>query len=236
MVEFAITKASTRWPVRRGRRLEKFYAGQLRLLDKIRFDAISQAGKVDYLLIRGRLLREQKQAGGRGRRERNRGVDSVPADHRRFRRSAAADGDHRCAEIRAGAGKAGQGYRRREGLESGAKANPASLNRAAQRLEQFAATLRNWYDFYELYDPKFVWWMEVSTRRRMRQWMRMRSSCTRNRAWLARSTQAAGGAAGGRAVVAGTAAVAEGARRAAAVRWEVTKNYREWVRPATMRW
>ncbi|MBS0532716.1 MAG: hypothetical protein JSR72_01545, partial [Proteobacteria bacterium] len=40
--------------------LEKFYAQQLRLLDGIRFDKLSQPGKVDYLLLRGRLLREQK--------------------------------------------------------------------------------------------------------------------------------------------------------------------------------
>jgi hypothetical protein len=40
--------------------LEKFYTGQLRLLDGIRFDDISQSGKVYYLLLRSRLLREQK--------------------------------------------------------------------------------------------------------------------------------------------------------------------------------
>lgn len=34
------------------KKLEGFYAGQLRLLDAMNFDAFSQAGKVDYLLIR----------------------------------------------------------------------------------------------------------------------------------------------------------------------------------------
>ena len=42
-------------------KLEGFYTGQLRLLDAIRFDALSQPGKVDYLLLRSRLEREQKQ-------------------------------------------------------------------------------------------------------------------------------------------------------------------------------
>ena len=42
-------------------KLEKFYADQLQLLDRIHFDAMSQAGKVDYLLLRSRLEREQKQ-------------------------------------------------------------------------------------------------------------------------------------------------------------------------------
>ena len=33
-------------------KLERFYAEQLQLLEKIHFDALSQAGRIDYLLIR----------------------------------------------------------------------------------------------------------------------------------------------------------------------------------------
>ena len=47
-------------PVRQTK-LEGFYKEQLRLLDGMRFDVLSQAGKVDYLLLRERLLREQRQ-------------------------------------------------------------------------------------------------------------------------------------------------------------------------------
>ena len=49
--------------------LEKFYATQLRLLDGIRFDQIGQPGKVDYLLLRSRLLSEQKEVMADAQRE-----------------------------------------------------------------------------------------------------------------------------------------------------------------------
>ena len=44
---------------------------------------------------------------------------------------------------------------------AGKKGNPTVLNRAAQRLEQLRVTMRGWYGFYALYDPKFVWWTEA---------------------------------------------------------------------------
>jgi hypothetical protein len=53
--------------VLRQAKLEKFYADQLQLLEKVTFDSLSQAGKVDYLLLRDRLLREQKQLGNQAR-------------------------------------------------------------------------------------------------------------------------------------------------------------------------
>src|ERR1700761_4346788 len=40
---------------------EKFYAGQLRLLESFHFDAMSQSGKVDYLLLRSHIEAEQRQ-------------------------------------------------------------------------------------------------------------------------------------------------------------------------------
>ena len=50
-------------------KLEGFYADQFNLLDAIHFDALSQSGKVDYLLIRSRLEREQKQLAEEGKRD-----------------------------------------------------------------------------------------------------------------------------------------------------------------------
>src|SRR5262245_29798939 len=47
----------------RQQKLREFYTAQLQLLEKVNFDGISQAGRVDYLLLRDRLLREQKQLG-----------------------------------------------------------------------------------------------------------------------------------------------------------------------------
>ena len=55
-------------PVRQSK-LEAFYADQLRLLEKMNFDALSQAGKVDYLLLRSRLDREKRQLADEARHD-----------------------------------------------------------------------------------------------------------------------------------------------------------------------
>src|SRR5579871_2049921 len=50
-------------------RLEKFYSEQLRLVESVNFDSLSQAGRVDYLLLRGRVLHEQKNLASDSRKE-----------------------------------------------------------------------------------------------------------------------------------------------------------------------
>jgi hypothetical protein len=142
-------------------KLEKFYAGQLQLLERINFDALSQPGKVDYLLIRDRLLREQKQLANEGRQdaevaalipfqqiiigfeEARRRMETVDPQ-----KSAAA-----LAQLSADIADA-------RSSASSSKANPAILNRAAVRLSQLRTALRTWFNFYDLYDPKFSWWVD----------------------------------------------------------------------------
>ena len=40
------------------------------------------------------------------------------------------------------------------------KASSAVLNHAAVRLSQLRNSLRTWFNFYDLYDPKFAWWID----------------------------------------------------------------------------
>ena len=49
--------------------LERFYTDQLRLVEKVNFDVLSQAGRVDYLLIRDLLLRDRRQLANEARQE-----------------------------------------------------------------------------------------------------------------------------------------------------------------------
>jgi hypothetical protein len=53
----------------RQEKLNKFYADQLQLLEKVNFDALAQLGKVDYLLLRARLRSEQAQLANQGRQD-----------------------------------------------------------------------------------------------------------------------------------------------------------------------
>jgi hypothetical protein len=48
-------------------KLEGFYTDQFRLLDGMRFDALSQSGKIDYILFRARLEREKKELANEAR-------------------------------------------------------------------------------------------------------------------------------------------------------------------------
>ncbi len=147
--------------VRQGK-LEKFYADQLQLLERIHFDAMSQAGKVDYLLLRSRLEREQRQLLAAGQRDAE--IQSLIPFQQTIigfeearRRMETVDGQKSAVAL--------EGLVRDVAVAkdsmSGVKKNPVVLNGAAQRLEQLRTTMRGWYDFYALYDPKFVWWVEA---------------------------------------------------------------------------
>jgi uncharacterized protein (DUF885 family) len=141
-------------------KLEAFYTGQLHLLEQIHFDALSQSGKVDYLLLHSRLLREQKQV-----------LAEAPLDaeiapiipfqqviidfeegRRRMDTLDAAKAATTLAKLNADIADA---------RASKSTAKPAALSRAANRLAQLRTTLRTWYNFYDLYDPKFSWWVDA---------------------------------------------------------------------------
>ncbi len=142
-------------------KLEKFYADQLQWLEKTGFDALSQEGKVDYLLLRDRLGREQKQLIHEAQQDAEvaalipfqRTIMGFEESRRRMdtvepQMSAAA-----LAKMTADIAAA-------RGADSQPKASPAILNRAAIRLSQLRVTVRTWFNFYDLYDPKFAWWVD----------------------------------------------------------------------------
>ncbi len=144
-------------------KLEKFYADQLQLLEKINFDAISQPGKVDYLLLRSRLEREQRQIIVEGQREPAIAAlipfqQTIIGFEEARRRMDTVDGQKSALALE----KLVREIAAAKDSLSGVKKDPAALNGAAQRLEQLRGALRTWYDFYALYDPKFVWWVEAS--------------------------------------------------------------------------
>ncbi len=143
--------------------LEKFYSGQLSLLEGIRFDEMSQPGKVDYLLLRDRLLREQRQVTEEGKRDAEVAAlipfqQTIIGLEEARRRMETIDAQKSAIALE----KLVHDIAVAKDSMAGVKGNPAVLNRAAQRLEQLRGTLTSWYDFYALYDPKFVWWVEAS--------------------------------------------------------------------------
>lgn len=142
-------------------KLEGFYVEQLRLLEAVNFDALSQSGKVDYLLLRNRLEHEKKQLVTEHQRDAEIAAlvpfQQIVIDlEEARRRMETVDGQKSAAALAnlvsaIAAAKVA-------GLPG--KPAPAILNRAAIRLTQLRTTLRTWFNFYALYDPKFSWWAD----------------------------------------------------------------------------
>jgi uncharacterized protein (DUF885 family) len=140
-------------------KLEGFYAEQFRLLDGIGFDALSQSGKVDYLLLRNHLERERKQLAEEARKDAEiaalipfqQTIIALEEARRRMETVDAQKAAAALAKMTADIAAA---------RAANAKAAPAALNRAAVRLAQLRNYLRAWYNFYDLYDPKFSWWVD----------------------------------------------------------------------------
>jgi uncharacterized protein (DUF885 family) len=143
-------------------KLEKFYADQLQLLEKIKFDNLSQPGKVDYLLLRERLLREQRQLGNESRLDADvatlipfqQTIIGFEESRRRMETIDPQKSAIALVQMNAAINDARSSV-------SSSKASPAILNRAAVRLTQLRNTLRTWFNFYSLYDPKFAWWVDA---------------------------------------------------------------------------
>jgi uncharacterized protein (DUF885 family) len=141
-------------------RVQDFYAEQLKLLAAINFDSLSQSGKVDYILLRGRLERENGQLAAEQRRD-SEIAELIPFQRiivdfeESRRRMETVDAQKSAASLV----KLSAGIAAVRGANP--TASPAILNGAAVRLVQLRNTIRSWYNFYSLYDPKFVWWTEL---------------------------------------------------------------------------
>lgn len=147
-------------PIRQTK-LEVFYAGQMKLLEGINFDALSQSGKVDYLLLRSRLEHESKQLAVDAKQDAEIAplapfqatIDGLEIARREMKnvdsQGAASALVKMVTDIAALKGATGT-----------VKASSAALNRAATRVVQLRNTLRVWFNFYDLYDPQFHFWLE----------------------------------------------------------------------------
>jgi uncharacterized protein (DUF885 family) len=149
-------------PARR-ERLARFHKESLDALSKLNFDSMSAEGRIDYLLFRNhlqheiRLLDLQDKADGGiaplapfskviiGLDESRRRMEAIDA------RKAAATLDALAKEI----------ADTNRSLETSLRTSPVKKTDGAQAaifVTTLRATLRNWFEFYNGYDPLFTWW------------------------------------------------------------------------------
>src|SRR6185436_17423125 len=166
----------------RRERFRKFYSDWLASLQKLNFDSMSQDGKVDYILFKNHLEYELRQLDIQGRqiseieplmpfgktiadleeaRRRMEPVDSAKVAALLTSLKKQVDDKRRAIEM--GLRPEGRGpisTTAADGATEPVRVKKTVANRAVNALNNVRATLRNWYTFYNGYDPVFTWWNE----------------------------------------------------------------------------
>jgi len=164
-------------PARR-ERFRKFYSDALERIQKLNFDSMSQEGKVDYLLLRNHLEHEMRQLDIQGKqiaeiqplvpflksiidleeaRRRMEPIDSAKTAATLTSLKKQIDDTRKAVE--AGLRPERGGATPPEGTEV-IKAKKTVAFRAVGAVNGLRNNLRNWYAFYNGYDPLFTWWNE----------------------------------------------------------------------------
>jgi uncharacterized protein (DUF885 family) len=167
-------------PARRDR-FKKFYHDWLISLQSLDFDSMSQDGKVDYILFKNHLEYELRQLDIQAKqlaeiqplipfaktiidleeaRRRMEPIESakVASSLNELRKQI----DDRRRAVEAGLPRPG---RPSGGGDTNSAIEPVQVkktvaNRAVQAINSLRGNLRNWYTFYNGYDPIFTWWNE----------------------------------------------------------------------------
>ena len=148
-------------------RFKQFYTDWLSLLGKMNFDALSQDGKVDYVLFKFRLEHELKQLELQTKALAEiapllpfaEAITNLAEARRRMEKleppKAAAQLNDLTKQLEA----------TRRTVEASLRAEPGKFkktagNRAASAVNSLRGTLRTWFGYYNGYDPLFTWWVD----------------------------------------------------------------------------
>ncbi len=160
----------------RRERFKKFYSDWLASLQSLDFDSMSQDGKIDYILFKNLLEYELRQLDIQSRQINEiepllpfaTRIIELEETRRRMEPLNPAKAAATLTELRKQVDE-----RRRAvelGLRSESRGGDASVesvrvkktvaNRAVAAINGLRTNLRNWYTFYNGYDPLFTWWNE----------------------------------------------------------------------------
>lgn len=151
-------------------RVEQFLRDTQAHLEGLDFDALTEEGRIDYLLLRNRLLWQLRELGHERRRiaEAAPLLPYVPAlialeDDRRAMKPLQPS---EAARIVTQAAVESKNFRTNLEAKLDAKApgfeapGKVVARRALRELEGVRQGFRNWHDFYSGYQPDFSWWVE----------------------------------------------------------------------------
>jgi uncharacterized protein (DUF885 family) len=145
----------------RVRRMRESYEGWSKGLERIDFDALEQAGKIDYLLLKNHVERQSKRLEHASKRDAEVHAlvpfwETIVALEQERKGMKWADGRgaaERLTSLQRAITEA------KERVEKGSlESNRITANRAAERVDDLRRSLETWYRFYFGYDPTFTWW------------------------------------------------------------------------------
>ncbi|MFN6964195.1 MAG: DUF885 family protein [Pyrinomonadaceae bacterium] len=146
----------------RAERISRLYADELTVLARLNFDMLNTDEQVDYILFKNYLEHEQREL-ARMRRQLDEMIALVPfakaisdlEDSRR--RMEPIDPAKAAATLNDLAKQIADTQRSFEAANA-AKPKRTVANRAARAVASLRQTLKNWFTFYNGYDPMFSWW------------------------------------------------------------------------------
>ncbi|HSO75828.1 MAG TPA: DUF885 family protein, partial [Blastocatellia bacterium] len=154
-------------------RLKQFYADWLSALAPLNFDSMSQEGKIDYLLFKNHLDHELRQLDLRAKALAEAQTllpfSQAITDLEDARRRLENIDSPKTAALLTALSKQIEAQRKsvedslKLAAKPDAKPEPAKIkkavaNRAALQITSLRNTLKNWFGFYNGYDPVFTWW------------------------------------------------------------------------------
>jgi uncharacterized protein (DUF885 family) len=147
---------------KRADRMSRLYADELTLLSTFNFDSLNHDEQIDYLLFKNYLEHEQKEL-ARTLRQLDEMKALVPfanviSDLEDARRRMEPIDPAKTSAVLNELAK--QIAETQKSLEAPGSDKPKRTvaNRAARAVTSLRNTLKNWYTFYNGYDPMFSWW------------------------------------------------------------------------------
>jgi hypothetical protein len=152
-------------------RFEKLYSDELATLQKMNFDALSEDDKVDFLLLKNRVTSDQHQLAIERQRTEEiqplipfaKTIEELDECRRKMEHpdpeKAAGALTEMVKQIAVARKALDPGLRGEAGGKP--KVNLVVANRAAQAVRQLSGNLREWFNFYNGYDPTFTWWVGI---------------------------------------------------------------------------
>jgi uncharacterized protein (DUF885 family) len=146
-------------------RMKQFYTGWLTSLDRLDFDSMSQDGRIDYLLFRNQLNYEVRQVDTRAANFAETAAflpfAQTIIDFEESRRRMESMNPAKAAETLSRLEKQIDAARKSVEADGARNVRKALANRAATTADSLRTSLRNWFNYYNGYDPLFSWWADA---------------------------------------------------------------------------